>query len=161
MLDEFMTCPLSASGYVAGETAAGIVRATGASVIIMIIGTLAGVHVNLLAPGLWLALVLNAWFFSGLAIMMAMLVKSHADQAFLSNFVITPMAFLGGTFFPLERLPEWARHLLGVLPLPHAAGAMQAAAAGRPVAWSELGILAIGAFAVFLGAVHSVSRARS
>ena len=38
---------------------------------------------------------------------------------------------------------------------------MQAAAAGRPVAWSELGILAIGAFAVFLGAVHSVSRARS
>ena len=40
-------------------------------------------------------------------------------------------------------------------------GAMQAAAAGRPVAWSELGILAIGAFAVFLGAVHSVSRARS
>lgn len=113
MLDEFMTCPLSASGYVAGETAAGIVRAMGASVIIMIIGTLAGVHVNLLAPGLWLALVLNAWFFSGLAIMMAMLVKSHADQALLSNFVITPMAFLGGTFFPLERLPEWARHLLG------------------------------------------------
>lgn len=93
--------------------------------------------------------------------MMAMLVKSHADQALLSNFVITPMAFLGGTFFPLERLPEWARHLLGVLPLPHAAGAMQAAAAGRPVAWSELGILAIGAFAVFLGAVLSVSRARS
>ena len=161
MLDEFRTCPLSASGYVAGETAAGIVRAMGASVIIMIIGTLAGVHVNLLAPGLWLALVLNAWFFSGLAIMMAMLVKSHADQALLSNFVITPMAFLGGTFFPLERLPEWARHLLGVLPLPHAAGAMQAAAAGRPVAWSELGILAIGAFAVFLGAVLSVSRARS
>lgn len=100
MLDEFMTCPLSASGYVAGETAAGIVRAMGASVIIMIIGTLAGVHVNLLAPGLWLALVLNAWFFSGLAIMMAMLVKSHADQALLSNFVITPMAFLGGTFSP-------------------------------------------------------------
>ena len=42
--------------------------------------------------------------------------------------------------------------------IPHAAGAMQAAAAGRPVAWSELGILAIGAFAVFLGAVLSVSR---
>lgn len=160
MLDEFMTCPLSASGYVAGETAAGIVRACCASAVIMVIGSLAGVHVSLLAPGLWLALVLNAWFFSSLAIMVAMIVRSHADQAMISNFVITPMAFLGGTFFPLSRLPEWAQHVLALLPLPHAAGAMQAAAAGRPVAWEELAVLAAGALAVFLGAVMSVNRAR-
>ncbi len=107
MLDEFMTCPLSASGYVAGETAAGIVRAMGASVIIMIIGTLAGVHVNLLAPGLWLALVLNAWFFSGLAIMMALLVKSPADHALLCNFVITPMPGTCSAYclFPTPQAP--------------------------------------------------------
>ena len=42
-----------------------------------------------------------------------MLVKSHADQAMINSFVITPMAFLGGTVFPVERLPDWAGAVVG------------------------------------------------
>jgi len=50
-----------------------------------------------------------------------MLVRSHSDQALLSSFFITPMAFLGGTFFPVDRLPEWAQAVLVFLPLTHGA----------------------------------------
>ena len=54
-----------------------------------------------------------------------MLVKSHADQSLLTSFVITPMAFLGGTFFPLSSFPGWAQTLIGLLPLTHAAHAIR------------------------------------
>jgi ABC-type multidrug transport system permease subunit len=87
-------------------------------------------------------------------------VKSHADQAMLNNFIITPMAFLGGTFFPLESLPAWAGRLLGLLPLSHAARAARASAWGQapdPLAYAVLAAAA----AVFMAlAVMAVSRAR-
>jgi ABC-type multidrug transport system permease subunit len=33
------------------------------------------------------------------------LIKSHADMGKFTSFIITPMAFLCGTFFPLEKMP--------------------------------------------------------
>jgi ABC-type multidrug transport system permease subunit len=89
-----------------------------------------------------------------------MVVKSHADQALLTNFIITPMAFLGGTFFPLESLPAWAGSVLRLLPLSHASSAARTAAfRGTPDPASYL-ILA-GAAALFLVlASLAVSRAR-
>ena len=103
---------------------------------------------------------MNAWFFSSLAVALALHVKAHADQALLSNFVITPMAFLGGTFFPLDRLPGWAQHVLELLPLPHAAQAMQAAAIGQPVRFLSCGLLFLGAGAAFTWAIFSVRSAQ-
>ncbi|MBW2010022.1 MAG: ABC transporter permease, partial [Deltaproteobacteria bacterium] len=64
------------------------------------------------------------------AVCLAMLVKSHADQAMLNSFVITPMAFLGGTFFPIEHLPGWAQKILCLLPLTHAAEAIRTSSFG-------------------------------
>ena len=89
-----------------------------------------------------------------------MRVKAHADQALLSNFVITPMAFLGGTFFPLDRLPGWARHVLELLPLPHAAQAMQAAAIGHPVRLFSCWLLFLAASTAFAWAILSVRSAQ-
>ena len=139
--DEFQTAPLHAAAYVTGEVLAGMTRAVLACLVVMGIGLLGGIQIAYGAPGLWLALLLNAWFFSSLAVALALHVKAHADQALLSNFVITPMAFLGGTFFPLDRLPGWAQHVLELLPLPHAAQAMQAAAIGQPVRFLSCGLL--------------------
>ena len=115
------------------------------------IGLLGGIQIAYGAPGLWLALLLNAWFFSSLAVALALHVKAHADQALLSNFVITPMAFLGGTFFPLDRLPGWAQHVLE---------AMQAAAIGQPVRFLSCGLLFLGAGAAFTWAIFSVRSAQ-
>ena len=115
--DEFQTAPLHAAAYVTGEVLAGMTRAVLACLVVMGIGLLGGIQIAYGAPGLWLALLLNAWFFSSLAVALALHVKAHADQALLSNFVITPMAFLGGTFFPLDRLPGWAQHVLELLPM--------------------------------------------
>ena len=158
--DEFQTAPLHAAAYVTGEVLAGMTRAVLACLVVMGIGLLGGIQIAYGAPGLWLALLLNAWFFSSLAVALALHVKAHADQALLSNFVITPMAFLGGTFFPLDRLPGWTQHVLELLPLPHAAQAMQAAAIGQPVRFLSCGLLFLGAGAAFTWAIFSVRSAQ-
>ena len=146
--------------YATGEVWAGMTRAVRACLVVMGIGMLGGIQIAYGAPGLWLALLLNAWFFSSLAVALAMHVKAHADQALLSSFVITPMAFLGGTFFPLDRLPGWAQHVLELLPLPHAAQAMQAAAIGQPVRFLSYGLLFLGAGASFAWAILSARSAQ-
>jgi ABC-type polysaccharide/polyol phosphate export permease len=98
--------------------------------------------------------------FASLAVAVAMLVKSHADQALLNNFVITPMAFLGGTFFPLEHLPEWAQKILYFVPLTHAAEAIRTASFGQPPRSLNFIVLAGIGIIFFIAAMLCVNHAR-
>ncbi|HEB69465.1 MAG TPA: ABC transporter [Desulfobulbus sp.] len=159
IFDEFQAAPISNGSYVAGEVMAGITRAFMSIGIILGLGLLFGVrlHYGVL---FWLAILLNSFFFANLAVALAMLVKSHADQSLLTNFVITPMAFLGGTFFPLDRLPAWLQHVLGLLPLTHASTAIRSAALGHEVHWQSLLLLAAMGSVIFPVAYHCVNRAR-
>lgn len=141
IFEEFQAAPIHPAAYVTGEIAAGVVRALLASCLIMAIGLLFGVDINYLSPMLWLAAALNALVFASLAVALAMLVKSHADQAMLTSFVITPMAFLGGTFFPMDRLPGWVQPIMNLLPLTHSARAVRAAAFGQPPAAADYMVL--------------------
>jgi len=88
-----------------------------------------------------------------------MLVRSHGDQALLSNFVITPMAFLGGTFFPVDRLPEWARLAVDLIPLTHASRTIRQAFLGQTVDVWRLVLLAIMGLLAFLIAVSLTRKA--
>ncbi len=116
IFEEFQASPLSDFLYVLGEVLTGITRALINIILILTIGYMAGVKLNCKA-GFWIPLILNSFVFSSIAVFAAMRVKSHADQALLNNFIIFPMAFLGGTFFPLKNLPEWAQIILKYLPI--------------------------------------------
>ena len=105
IFEEFQAAPISNLSYVAGEVLAGMTRALLAIVVILLLSLPFGVVLHY-GPMFWLAVLLNCFVFASLAVALAMLVKSHADQSLLTNFIITPMAFLGGTFFPVEKLPE-------------------------------------------------------
>jgi ABC-type multidrug transport system permease subunit len=127
--------------------------------VILVLSLLFGVRLHY-GPWLWLAALLNSFAFAALAVALAMLVKSHADQSMLTSFVITPMAFLGGTFFPVERLPQWAQKMLAVLPLTHASEAIRGAAFGEtPGVWPYLILVAVGT-AFFVLALGTVNQAR-
>lgn len=89
-----------------------------------------------------------------------MLVKSHADQVMITNFIITPMVFLGGTFFPVDKLPFRAQQIIGLLPLTHAAEAMRTAAFRKTLPAFAYGLLAVMGSGFFVLAFHCVSRAR-
>lgn len=159
IFDEFQTAPLGRLAYVFGEVLAGMTRALLAGLVILVLGALFGMVLscNLF---FWLAFLLNSFAFASLAVGLAMHVKSHADQSLLTSFIITPMAFLGGTFFPLEHLPVWGQRLLSLLPLTHAAKAIRAAAFATPPEAVHFLVLTATGLLFFLFAVLSVSQAR-
>jgi len=159
IFEEFQAAPISNLSYVAGEVLAGMTRALLAIVVILLLSLPFGVVLHY-GPMFWLAVLLNCFVFASLAVALAMLVKSHADQSLLTNFIITPMAFLGGTFFPVEKLPEWAQMLLSFLPLTHASHAIRASSLGQPVHSVDYLVLTVTGAVFFWLALHSVNRAR-
>jgi ABC-2 type transport system permease protein len=159
IFEEFQAAPISNTAYVLGEVLAGITRALLAGAVILILGMLFGT-VFFCNAYLLLAFMLNSVVFASLAVGLAMLVKSHADQAMMTSFVITPMAFLGGTFFPVANLPVWAQKLLYLLPLTHAADAIRTASFGAVPRMSDYLILAAVGAAAFIFAILTVNRAR-
>ena len=159
IFEEFQAAPISNLSYVGGEVLAGITRALLAVVVILLLSLPFGVVLSY-GPLFWLAILCNCFVFASLAVAMAMLVKSHADQSLLTNFIITPMAFLGGTFFPVEKLPEWAQVILAALPLTHASHAIRAASLGQPAQVVDFSVLLITGVLFFWLALHSVNRAR-
>lgn len=159
IFEEFQAAPISNCAYVSGEVLAGMTRAILGIGVILVLGLPFGVVLHY-TPLFWLAALLNSFVFASLAVALAMLVKSHADQSLLTSFVITPMAFLGGTFFPVERLPLWAQKILGLLPLTHAAHAIRSAALGETPDWHAFLVLPLTGLAFFLLALWTVDQAR-
>lgn len=159
IFDEFQASPVGNAAYVAGEVLAGMTRAVLAVLLTILLGAFFGVFLDY-GPVFWLGVLLNAFAFASLAVCLAMLVKSHADQSLLNSFVITPMAFLGGTFFPVDRLPALVRPLLSLLPLTHASGVIRAGALERPVPVLSLAVLAGAGAVFFFLAWRCVDRAR-
>ena len=160
IFEEFQAAPISNAAYVAGEVLAGMTRAFISVVVILVIGLCFNVTPAYGNPLLWLAIGLNSFVFASLAVGLAMLVKSHADQSMLTSFVITPMAFLGGTFFPVDRLPMWAQKIICLLPLTHASKVIRQTAFGvLPDSFPYLLLAVIGALFFFL-ALKCVNHAR-
>nr|NJM02582.1 ABC transporter permease [Desulfobacula sp.] len=159
IFEEIQAAPVSDLSYVAGEVLAGMTRALLAILVVLVLGLLFGVVLSL-NPWFWLAILLNSFLFASLAVGIAMLVKSHADQTLMTSFIITPMAFLGGTFFPLESFPEWARNLIYFLPLTHAAKAIRTAAFGNRPSFVSLMILAVIGLLLFCLSVWCVRKAK-
>jgi len=97
IFEEFQAAPIRNISYVSGEVLAGITRALFSVLLILLIAALSGVVLSYNFY-FWLAVALNSFVFASLAVGLAMLVKSHSDQALLTNFFITPMAFFGRNF---------------------------------------------------------------
>ncbi|MDR1367449.1 MAG: ABC transporter permease [Candidatus Accumulibacter sp.] len=157
--EEIQAAPVGRFAYVFGEICAGITRVLIATFVILIIGRLFGVRLHCGAL-FWLAVVLNGFAFSALGIATALLVKTHADQSLLNNFIITPMAFLGGTFFPLEGLPAWTQTPLSALPLTHASRIIRADALGTPIAPASFLVLILAGLAALVLAIAVINRAK-
>ncbi len=159
VFEEFQVAPIRSVAYVTGEVLFGVTKAIMGVCIITGMAWLFGTRLSYNFY-FWLAMVLNAFLFASLAVSLAMLVKSHADQAMLVNFVITPMGFLGGTFFPVEKMPHWVQIILRYLPITHAAKAMRSAALGKPLDFQPFAVLAVMGSVLFIWALFCVGKAR-
>ena len=60
----------------------------------------------------------------------------------LFRFVVIPMTLFSGTFFPVDRLPDWVRPLVWASPLWHGTELARAAALGGGAALPAVGHVA-------------------
>ncbi|MBM7854891.1 Nod factor-specific ABC transporter NodJ protein [Desulfohalotomaculum tongense] len=131
-LEEYMVAPITILSFAAGKIVAGAMRGIYAALIIITISFIFGARLEINV--LFLALMfLNCLVFSSLGFLVALKIKSHPDMARFNNFVITPMIFICGTFFSLDRVPEIMRHVINVLPLTPASQGLRAVALGGEI----------------------------
>jgi ABC-2 type transport system permease protein len=76
---------------------------------------------GLVLSGSWWAgiplLVVGTLCFMAVGLFAGSVTKSVEGAVNMANFMVLPMAFLGGSFFPLEGAPEWLQAFAKLLPL--------------------------------------------
>ncbi|GAA0600171.1 ABC transporter permease [Kutzneria viridogrisea] len=75
-----------------------------------------------LAGQWWLALpllVLGSLSFFSIGVLVGSFAKTEEAATGITNVIVLPMAFLSGTFFPLQNAPGWLQAVSQVLPLRH------------------------------------------
>jgi lipooligosaccharide transport system permease protein len=84
---------------------------------------------------------------------MAWAAKQRTDTPFalLFRFVVTPLFVLGGTFFPIDRLPRLVEDIAWLTPLAHGVALTRALTTGNAVASTALGHVAVLAAYAALG----------
>jgi ABC-type multidrug transport system permease subunit len=126
--EELLVKPVHPLSFHIGKMLAGIARGLLTALSVLLVGVITTQAWGLLHPLLLLVLVLECAVFAGLGVIAGLKVTSLESVGLLTNFIITPMAFLGATFFDPAQLPLALRIVVYCLPLSHASIGMRAAA---------------------------------
>ncbi len=120
------------------------------------IGLGAGAFGLTLTGSWWMAiplLVVGTLCFMALGLLAGAITTTTEGAVNAANFMVLPMAFLSGSFFPLDAAPGWLQAFSNVLPLKHLNEGMMdvmVRGEGPAAALAPLGILAAFAVAVTL-----------
>lgn len=160
VFEEFQSAPISYMSYALGEIFSGITRAFLSVFLILLIGIIFGgiyIKLSLLFFGI---IFLNAFIFASLGLASAMAIKAHGDQTLITNFIITPMMFLGGTFFPVENLPSFIQPIIEFLPITITSQALRAHLWGENLDYQKVLILLILALFSFFISLYTIKKAK-
>ena len=158
VFEEYLLAPLQRWQIIVGETCYGITRGFLPVLIIGIYSLFCGVNLQLNAF-FFLALLFHLAIFALLGFIAAMIVKSHSDQATINAFLITPMMFLSGTFFPVDQMPLAIRIVASIFPLTYTTQLIRATLTpGAEVSYMLFGVLALILIALFFIAKQIVAK---
>jgi ABC-2 type transport system permease protein len=100
-------------GYLAGGVARGLFVGSAIMVALMLFLGIVPAH-PLLALGF---IVLGGAFMSGLGMLAGIYANKFDQMAAITNFIVTPLAFLSGTFYSVEALPTGLREITHANPV--------------------------------------------
>ncbi len=145
VFDEYLIAPVSHAEIALGEAVYGIFRGLLSTILIFLFSLLFGV--NLVFNPIFIpAILVHTFMFASLGVTIAMIVRDHGDQATVNTFVITPMIFLCGTFFPVDKLPALVKGIIFFFPLTYSTKVIRASLTGGDV--SVLYLLAMVGFGI-------------
>ena len=128
--DNILISPTPMWQYILGQMTAGSLRGMYAGLLVIAVGLCFGADMAL-TPMFFAVMLLNGMTFASLGVMAAVLSKTHAGISRFSSFVLTPMSFLGNTFFSATAMPAGLNLLIQCLPLTQSATLL------RTIAWGE------------------------
>lgn len=108
--------PISSVQIIVGITLAGVTRAFIAGGMIYLIA-MVFFDVPMLSMAGIIGILLSSVCFGILGIAIGLWIKNPDALSSVINFIITPMTFFCGTFFPLNNLPSVLQSVIGILPL--------------------------------------------
>ena len=158
VFEEYLLAPIKRWEIILGETSYGITKGFIPVLIIGLYSLLTGVTLTF-GPLFLLALLLHLAIFALLGFIAAMIVKSHSDQATINAFLITPMMFLSGTFFPVEQMPLAIRAVASVFPLTYSTQLIRATLTpGADINFALYGVLIVILAGLFFIAKRIVAK---
>ena len=116
-LPDLLTAPLSgleiSLAYIIGGTVRGMVNGI---LVLFLCMILIGMPVK--DPlGTIAFIFLVSWAFSSMGLLLGQLSESWDQLAMMQNFFLTPLSFLGGIFYSIKMLPDWAQTLSYINPI--------------------------------------------
>jgi len=131
-LKEIMVAPVNRISIVLGRIAGGSTMALGQGIVILLLSMIFGFRPTGIL-GFFLAIlfmILITTAFIGLGLIFASRMKDMQGFSLLMNFIIFPMVFLSGTFYPIDNLPWFVRFLSYIDPLTYGIDGMRGALVG-------------------------------
>jgi ABC-2 type transport system permease protein len=146
-IEELLVSPLPnwliVLGYVLGGVLRGLLVGIVVTVIALFFTRLHVVH--------WFSVVgavlLTALVFSLGGFVNAVFAKNFDQVTFVPTFILTPLTYLGGVFYSITMLPDWAQHMSRANPILYMVNAFRYGFLGR----SDVSV--VFAFTVMLAAV--------
>ena len=145
-LKEVFVAPIPRSSIILGKILGGSTVAMVTGIIVMVLSfTVAGVPVTWgILPALGFML-LTSFVFIGLGLLIASRMESMEGFNMIMSFVLMPVFFLSGIFFPLSKTPLWMQAISMVNPLTYGVDGIRASLIGvaQFPMWMSMAVLAV------------------
>ena len=108
-LPDLLQAPLSSFEISMAYIIGGTIRGTVNGLLILLVGiTLGGI--SIIQPFATVGfIILVSVAFSSIGFLLGQLADTWDQLATLQNFLLTPLSFLGGIFYSIKMLPDWAQ----------------------------------------------------
>lgn len=116
-IEELLVAPLPNWLIVAGYVAGGMMRGLAVGAVVT---TITLIFTRLHIHNVWVvisAVVLSSTVFSLAGMINAIFAKNFDQISFIPTFVLTPLTYLGGVFYTIKLLPEWAQGMSHANPI--------------------------------------------
>lgn len=159
-VEEMLVAPLPSwvivAGYVGGGVVRGLLVGSGVTIVALLFTHLHVHHFVVIVA----SVLLTSITFSLGGFLNALYAKSFDQVNFIPTFVLTPLTYLGGVFYSVTVLPQWAQTVSYVNPILHMVNAFRFGFLGVSdidirVAFS---LMIVAAVALFVAAVMLMNR---
>ena len=116
-LPDILTAPLSAMEISLAYIIGGTVRGTVNGILVMLLGVIL-IDMPVQQPAATIGfIIMVSWCFASMGLVLGQLSDSWDQLAMMQNFFLTPLSFLGGIFYSVNMLPDWAQTLSFINPI--------------------------------------------